>query len=886
MRFGFSIHPYSALMILAAFVSLLLSVRSWSGTRKELAKSFALMEAAVFVWSVFALVRWGVASPADQIEALQLEYLGIAIIPGAVYLFARAIAERPVKPLGAALLLLPGIAFFALAETNELHHFFWTEELWGSAPVTPRAAWGFWVFVAYSYAQIGVAFFILLKATSRARGLVARWMRILSAFLALPFAANVLFVVFFLSDSPFDPTPIVFALSGFALSVFFGRFNFLDILPYAKKVIIDSLDTPLVVVDAEDFVVAVKDNAGSLLFGSEETVGLSFSSIFPALEGMSADGETQVLSRGGVDYLVSCHVVQRGHKRWLGRIFAFSDISALVKAKREAEEARARADAANAAKTAFIATVSHELRNPLSAIIGLVDLNLRAGPPSAIRDDLEVILSSGNVILGLVNDLLDLSKIEAGMMELEHIDFDLHEKALSVLRAFRPVAERKGIFLDIVVAPGTPRYVNGDPLRYGQVIMNLVSNAVKFTEHGAVTVDLAAADGSDAPADGDPRKLRVLTTVRDSGMGIAADRLPLLFRDFSQADPSVGRRFGGTGLGLSISRRLVDLFGGEITATSIEGKGSVFSFTARFGAVAAAEAKAVPLGEIAGSGGQKLHVLVVDDDLINTAVARRYIERFGHSSVIAGTGAAALELVAARELDLVLLDLGLPDMDGFEACRLIRMETAARPGGELPVAAMTGRAETGVRADCASAGMIGCLPKPLDPARIERLLNGVAEKARELGPRAAFFVQEPRVAALESVAPQEPTGPGTPLIDLPALLERLDGDDAFMRELLGIFVEEAPGRREAFEKAAVSRDIEALQKLSHALRGSSLSLCAEPLGTSAGALEGACIAARRKGSSSTAVFPGLDTRLDGLCALLGATAAAAAAILEGQAPRT
>jgi signal transduction histidine kinase/DNA-binding NarL/FixJ family response regulator/HPt (histidine-containing phosphotransfer) domain-containing protein len=889
MRFGFILHPYSLLMILAAIVSLLLAAKAWYGTRKEVARSFALIETAVFVWSVFAVIRFQVASPVDQVEAMQLEYLGIALIPGAVYLFARAVARRPLSLIRSALPLLPGIFFFIIAETNELHHLFWTDELFGSTPATPRIAWGFWVFAACSYAQICVGLFILLRAAARAKGLVARWLRIHCAILALPFVANVIFVAFFFSFSPFDPTPIVFAISGFSLTFSFGQFNFLDILPYAKKVLVDSLDTPLIVVDAEGLVVAAKDMPGAQLIGSREIVGLDFSSIFPELEGLDVDGDSKVLSRSGTDYLVSCHVVKRGSGRWHGWIYAFNDISDLAKAKREVEEARARADAANAAKSAFIATVSHELRNPLNAIIGLVDLNLRASPPAAIRYDLEVILSSGNIILGLVNDLLDLSKIEAGKMELEHIDFDLHDTALSVLRAFRPIAEKKGLFLDIVMAKETPRYVKGDPLRYGQVLMNLVSNAVKFTEHGAVTVDLALADGDPtegvARGDGDPRTLRVLTTVHDSGMGIASDKLPLLFREFSQADPSVSRRFGGTGLGLSISKHLVGLFGGDMQVASKEGKGSVFSFTARFEAGGEAAAKTAPAGKAAAAGARSLRLLVVDDEPINTAVARRYIQRYGHECAVAGTGAEALELVAARDFDLVLLDLGLPDMDGFEACARIRAETASRPGGEPSIAAMTARAESGLRADCASAGMIDCLTKPIDPAALERLLSRVAAKAHELGPHAASTVPESRVHAEGSACPPEPTEPGTPLIDVPALLERLDRDDAFMRELLGIFVEEAPGRRAAFAEAAAGRNFEALQKLSHGLKGSSLSLCADPLGTSAGALEAACIAIRQA-LPAPAALPSLEARLGNLGTLLEATVAAAAAILERPASRT
>jgi signal transduction histidine kinase/HPt (histidine-containing phosphotransfer) domain-containing protein/ActR/RegA family two-component response regulator len=862
MRFGFSLDPYPALMIVAALVSLLIGAKAWYGTRKYLARSFALLETAVFVWSLFAIVRWLAPSLDDQIEALQLEYLGIAVIPGAVYLFARAISNRPAKLLETLLILFPGIAFFAVVETNELHHMFWVDQALAMAPFTPRVAWGFWVFSAYSYAQISVAFFVVLKTAASARGLVAHWMRIFCALFAFPFVANIVFVFFFLSVSPFDPAPIFFALSGFGLSFFFGRYNFLDVFPYEKNILIEALNTPLLVVDDDGYIVAVKDLSLSLSKEAQSIEGHVFSSIFPALGGMIIDGEAQVLSRGGVDYLVSCHGVKRGRGRWQTKIYAFQDISALAAIKREVEEARAKAEAANAAKSAFIATLSHELRNPLNVILGLADLNLRSGASAEMRDDLEAILSSGTIILSLVNDLLDLSKIEAGKMELERSDFDLHEKAVSILRAFRPAAEEKGLILDIVIEVGTPRFVNGDSLRYGQILMNLVSNAVKFTERGAVIVTLGPfAEGA-----------LVLTTVRDTGMGIAADKMPLIFREFTQADSSISRRFGGTGLGLSVCKQLVALFGGELRVSSAPGKGSAFSFTVRFEKGSAAEERLASQAAGVVATGRSLRVLVVDDDPVNTAVAQRYIRHFGHSSLCAGTGAAALELVADWEFDLVLLDLGLPDMDGFDACARMRLAISGRPGGGPLIAAMTARAESGLRAACASAGMIDCLAKPIDPSGLELLLERVATQvpARSGNDR----------AGVESGAPIEPGAPSAPFIDMDALLERLDGDETFMCELLGIFVGEAAGRQEAFMKAADAHDIQALHKQSHALKGSSLSLCAAPLAVASGALEAACINAEQVGGAGFAAFSSVEAYIKGLVILLGDTVIAAKAILN------
>jgi CheY-like chemotaxis protein/HPt (histidine-containing phosphotransfer) domain-containing protein len=241
----------------------------------------------------------------------------------------------------------------------------------------------------------------------------------------------------------------------------------------------------------------------------------------------------------------------------------------------------------------------------------------------------------------------------------------------------------------------------------------------------------------------------------------------------------------------------------------------------------------------------------------------------------------AIEFAASGIFDLVLLDLGLSDMDGFEACRRIRMETAAQSEGELPIAAMTGRAESGVRGACIAAGMIDCLHKPIDPSFLEELLKRIAAKASDLGPRAASFVPAQGLPAVAESPVSAQAASGAPLVDVPALLERLDGDEAFMRELLGIFVDEAPSRRDVFGKATRDRDLEAIQKQGHALKGSALSLCALPVAAAAGAIEAACVSGRKPGIDIDTAFPPIAAKLEELDGLIGSTAAAAKRILEG-----
>jgi len=524
-----------------------------------------------------------------------------------------------------------------------------------------------------------------------------------------------------------------------------------------------------------------------------------------------------------------------------------------------------RLAAASAAKNDFIAVLSHELRNPLNAIIGLADLDLRAGAPPAIRGDLEVIRSSGRLLLGLVNDLLDLSKIEAGRMELEATDFDVLAELSSALNAFRPLAADKGLVLDAIVRDGAPRFVRGDPLRFGQVLMNLVGNAVKFTDRGAVLVELSAAEPPRSPGEGESRTAALRCEVSDTGVGIAPEKMPRLFSAFSQTDASVSRRYGGTGLGLAICKRLVELLGGEIAVESAPGEGSRFSFTVRFEpgseAAVAPSRREAPVAAIAAPA-RPLDVLVVDDDPVNQAVARRYVERAGHRATVAGSAAAALALAASRDFDLVLVDLGLPDMDGLEAARRLSRARPPSPGarGAPRVATMTARSDARTREACAEAGLSECLAKPIDPDALGRLL--AAAETNDIAQRAEA---SPGLEGGLRLAP---------FIDDAALLDRVGGDRALIVELMSIFLREREGRRADFARALANRDPAALRAAAHRLSGGALSLSALPLAEAAAALESACVEA----GADASLDPSLAARVEDLLDTLDRTAEAARAI--------
>ncbi len=398
---------------------------------------------------------------------------------------------------------------------------------------------------------------------------------------------------------------------------------------------------------------------------------------------------------------------------------AFQDITAVRTAAAELLEAKEAAEAANEAKGRFLATMSHEIRTPMNAVIGYTNLLESTPLDETQREYLRIIERSGQALMALINDVLDYAQIEADRVEIEAIDFDLHESVNDIARMLAPTAIEKRIELRAVVSNGLPRFVNGDITRLGQVLLNLINNAVKFTERGSVT--LAAQPVADADD-------RIRFEVRDTGIGIAQDRIGQLFEEFTQADASTRRRFGGTGLGLAISRRIVELMGGEIGASSTVGRGSTFWFTVPLPASKSAATAEDPQGAsnetdpaVESTAGRR-HVLLAEDNPINQRLAREFLTAMGCDVTVVDDGAQAVEAVSQTDYSLVLMDCLMPEMDGFEATRLIREleRKGARPA--TPIVALTANAQPGDRERCREAGMDDHLGKPFRRSDLEHVI--------------------------------------------------------------------------------------------------------------------------------------------------------------------
>jgi len=339
------------------------------------------------------------------------------------------------------------------------------------------------------------------------------------------------------------------------------------------------------------------------------------------------------------------------------------------------------------------------------------------------REHLSTVRSCADGLLTILNDILDFSKIEAGKLELDSIAFrprDCVERTVKLID-FR--AKQKGLDLRYDFAPGVPECVIGDPTRLGQVLLNLVGNAVKFTQHGSVCIEarVGEAEAEDAVIE---------FAVRDTGIGIAADKQEHIFEAFAQADGSMTRRFGGTGLGLTISSRLVGMMGGRLWVESRPGVGSCFHFTVRVHPVADAGPTPPPLPPAAQSPARLLRVLVAEDNPINQQVIVRMLARLGHAVALAGNGREALEAMARDRFDAVLMDVQMPEMTGLEAAQAIRRAEAGS-GRHVPIVALTAHAMKGDRERCIASGMDTYLSKPIRSAELTGILNEIAADSCE-----------------------------------------------------------------------------------------------------------------------------------------------------------
>ena len=519
----------------------------------------------------------------------------------------------------------------------------------------------------------------------------------------------------------------------------------------------------------------------------------------------------RVSSSERLTFSINCSPVLGSGGKYAGVLVSFDDVTQLEKKEIELLQSKKEAETANQAKSAFLANMSHEIRTPMTAILGFTEILKRGygkNPKDSLRY-LDTIHSSGKNLLELINDILDLSKVESGRLEMEAAWVEPHRIIHEVLNVLGIKAHEKGIGLRFEAQSALPQQIKTDPARFRQIIVNLVGNAIKFTEQGDVTVNCRFKKSSSGP--------RMVIDVTDTGIGIPQDKIDSIFDPFTQADTAVTRRFGGTGLGLSISRKFAQALGGDITAESRPGKGSTFRVTLTTGdleGVPFLQPEEVAAAQEHGEREQECwwfpeaRVLIVDDGAENRELLRLLLEEAGLMVDEAENGLIGVEKAGAGHYDVILMDVNMPVMDGFTATQKLRQQ-----GLKTSIIALTANAMKGFEQECLNAGYSGYCPKPIDidrfMAQMADLLGG-RKVANGTGAAPAPAAGGP--ADSHAREPQQATDP--------PIHSKMPGSEGKLRHLVVRFINYVKEQLQAAEQAREQGKLDELAVFAHKLKGS------------------------------------------------------------------
>ncbi|PUZ27018.1 PAS domain S-box-containing protein [Chitinophaga costaii] len=541
----------------------------------------------------------------------------------------------------------------------------------------------------------------------------------------------------------------------------------------------------------------------------DDLIGRSVYSILLRGENVSLMREKNVLRKKGVSDAYEIRTRdRRGHVKWLlisgaplyddkhvqtGAINIHLDITAQKKLEVELREANLKAEESSKAKEIFFANMSHEIRTPMNGILGMSELMQQTPLNEQQEGYLKVIHRSAENLLVIINDILDFSKMEAGKLQLKEVNFDLFELVYQMQATMQPHLKEKNLLLEVKLTDQTPQFLKGDPYRLNQILLNLVNNAVKFTDLGWVKVSIRTTLLDDG--------VRLFFEVKDTGIGISKDYLDRVFQSFSQEDGTGTREYGGTGLGLAITRQLIGLMGGQISIESEKHKGTTVYFDLTFKTGEAPAPKEAVFSKPADEL-KRVRVLVVEDNEFNRLVAGSLLRNHGATVLEATDGRQALNVLLGNDVDVVLMDIQMPVMNGYDAAKHIRKDLRL----QIPIIALTANALQGEREKCLQAGMNEWLVKPVNE---EELISTILRLLGKVGNQ--------RVNALE---PAMAAHNNSPLYSLAGLQKMAGNNTAFIKRMISVFMDITPPYIRDLEKAILAKDLSTIKSVVHKMRPS------------------------------------------------------------------
>ncbi|MGA1197011.1 MAG: histidine kinase N-terminal 7TM domain-containing protein [Candidatus Latescibacterota bacterium] len=720
--------PYTLPLICAALLAFALSIYAWRHRDTNGAGPFAGLMMSMAFWTLCYTLELSLIALPPKVFWTNLMYIGITGVPAFWLVFTKQYSGEQGFPWK-WLLIEPLLTIF-MAWTNPwhglLHHRRYIETLVNFDILLVEHGSFFWIHTAYSYVLLVWGSVLLVRRLIRVPQLYRSQTIAILLGLLSPWGANIMYLFGFNPFPHLDLTPFAFIIMG--LVVFWGAFRFqlLTVVPIARDTVIDGMEDGIIVFDSENRIIDY--NPGTLRLMNKPNANLigqyatDVFSNFPELVARFSNVENAheeiVIDNDPIPLVYELRISSLHDKlgRLRCRVLLIHDITWLKEVERDLRASKEMAEAANKAKSEFLANMSHEIRTPMNGILGMSELLLDTKLDDEQKGYLKTVRKSADLLLTIINDVLDFSRIEAGKLQLDPTPFALEEMLGVALNPLAALADKKSLRFKWDITPEVPRILLGDPDRLNQIIINLVGNAIKFTESGYVSVLIDLIDQTE-------KTVNLHIAVTDTGIGISKDKQGVIFEAFSQADSSMTRQYGGTGLGLAIAVRLVEMMGGRMWVESELNQGSCFHFTVVL------EKRGKPSSDIQQTQKQglnlirpQLHILLVEDNPMNQIFAQGILKKLDCKVTTVENGQEAVEAFEKQTFDLILMDGQMPKMDGFEAAQIIRSKERATDH-HIPIIALTAHAMTGDRERFLTAGMDDYLSKPYTPGQLVDIIN-------------------------------------------------------------------------------------------------------------------------------------------------------------------